>query len=206
MQFSLSPAAPKPKPPAWVETLGRWVEAALRPIGRFFGWLFSHLPDAAYARIILVTLLVAGAALILYLVVQRARSGEWRWPWHRQPPLPAGEAADLDWQPDAAPVRAWLDEADALAAQGRFAEAIHCLLLRSVDDIARRRPQLARPALTGRELAASVLLPERARVLFSGIASTVERSLFGGRAVDGGEWSEARAAYSAFALASSWSR
>ena len=32
-------------------------------------------------------------------------------------------------------------EADALAAEGRFAEAIHHLLLRSVEDIGRRRPR-----------------------------------------------------------------
>ncbi len=64
-------------------------------------------------------------------------------------------------------MRSWLDEADALAAKGRFAEAIHHLLLRSVEDIARRRPKLVRPALTSRELSASDGIPAARRAIYS---------------------------------------
>lgn len=205
MQFALTPARPRPKPPAWIERLGEWVEWLLRPVGRFVRWLFSWLPDATWARYLLYLLLAAGAALIMWLIVTRLRSGEWRWPSRRSDQaLGAAEAADLEWQPDAAPARAWLEEADALAAQGRYAEALHCLLLRSVDDMARRRPKAVRPALTARELGNSPLLPERARGLFSQLAGGVERSLFGRRPVDRSEWSQARAAYAEFALAGTW--
>jgi hypothetical protein len=205
VQFALTPAKPRPKPPAWIEQLGEWVEWLLRPVGRFFAWLFSWLPDAAWARYLLYLLLAAGAAAILWLVWTRLRSGEWRWPMRRSDEaIGAAEAAELDWRPSAAPARAWLDEADALAAQGRFAEALHCLLLRSVDDMARRRPKAVRPALTARELASSPLLPERARGLFSRLAAGVERSLFGRRPVDKAGWSQARAAYAEFALAGTW--
>ena len=205
VQFALTPARPRPKPPAWIERLGEWVEWLLRPVGRFFAWLFSWLPDAAWARSLFTALLIAAAALILWLAFSRIRDGEWRLPWRRAGQAPdAGQAAELEWQPEAAPARAWLEEADALAAQGRFAEALHCLLLRSVDDMARRRPRAVRPALTARELAKSPLLPERARGLFGSLAGSVERSLFGRRPVNQPEWSQARAAYAEFALAGTW--
>jgi hypothetical protein len=204
IQFSLMRAKPRPKPPEWIEQLGKWVEWALAPVGRFFGWVFSFLPDAAWARILLTILFAAGALLIAWLLVTRLREHGWRWPWYRRQPIDPDEAANLEWRPDAAPARAWLEEADALAAEGRFAEALHCLLLRSVHDMARRRPQVVRPALTARELASSPLLPERARGLFSRLAAEVERSLFGRRPVAAPEWADARAAYSEYALAGTW--
>ena len=49
---------------------------------------------------------------------------------------------------EAGAARARLADADALAAAGRFAEAVHLLLYRSVDDISDRRPGLVRPAMT----------------------------------------------------------
>ena len=88
--------------------------------------------------------------------------------------------------PDEMPMRRWLEEADALAAQGKYAEAIHHLLFRSIEDISSRRPNLVRPALTSREIAASEAIPSRAGELFASIARLVERSLFGGRAVGRG--------------------
>ena len=102
------------------------------------------------------------------------------------------------------PVRSWLEEADALAAQGKYAEAIHHLLFRSIEDISNRRPNVVRPALTSREIAASRAIPSRAAELFAGIARLVERSLFGGRTVGETDWVEARGAYTDFALAKAW--
>jgi hypothetical protein len=58
--------------------------------------------------------------------------------------------------------------------------------------------------LTSRELAAAPGLPEQARSLFARIAASVERSLFGGRPVDGEEWSAARAAYADLVLPGTW--
>ena len=108
------------------------------------------------------------------------------------------------WAPEAAPARSWLREADALAAQGRYAEAVHHLLFRSIEDIGRRRPRLVRPALTSRELAAAEALPPPARSLFARIAGLVERSLFGGRPVEAGDWTAARSAYADLVLPGTW--
>ena len=107
---------------------------------------------------------------------------------------------------EAGRARARLADADALAAAGRFAEAIHLLLYRSVDDIENRRPGLVRPAMTSRELAEAHDLPSVARTAFSRIARAVEISLFGGRAIDERAWSECRSAYAELTVPQNWAR
>jgi hypothetical protein len=203
IQFSLTPAEAPPQPPAWLKAFMHWMDKIFDPVGRFLNWVGSFFPDAAYARILLWTVIVGGAAALSWSIYNRIRTGEWRL---RLPRL--ARVADLpdeeEWTPEERGARSWLQEADALARQGRFAEAIHHLLFRSIDDIASRRPALVRPALTSRELAASVGLPARARDLFAAIARLVERSLFGGRPLDEGDWLEARSAYSDFALPAAW--
>jgi hypothetical protein len=204
IQFRLERAEP-PKPPEWLVELLKWLGQKLRPVGRFFRWIDSFLPDAPWARIILWTVIALAAAALLLIVWRGLREGRWEWPFRRRRPVSAATAADEEgWMPEEAPARSWLEEADALAAQGRYAEAIHHLLLRSVEDIARRRPRLVRPALTSRELAAAGAIPAAARDLFAGIAGMVERSLFGGRAVDAGDWDAARGAYADFVLPRAW--
>jgi hypothetical protein len=204
IQFNLSPAPAPPEPPAWLKELGEWLEKLLKPVGKFFDWIGSFMPDAPLARFLLWTVLAIAAATFVALIFMRLRHGEWRLPWGRREVLDHIPTEEEEWQPEAAPVRSWLEEADALAAKGRFAEAIHHLLLRSVDDIARRRPKLVRPALTSRELSASEAIPSAARDLFAAIARLVERSLFGGRDVGRTDWDKARTAYADFALAKAW--
>jgi hypothetical protein len=203
IQFNLARTPPAPTPPAWLKAVLEWIGKVFEPIGRFLKWLFSFLPDAAYARILLWTVVVLGAAALLWVLYNRIRHGEWSLKLPRLAPV-GDMAADEEWAPDQGRARSWLEEADALAGEGRFAEAIHHLLFRSIEDIAHRRPALVRPALTSRELAASQGVPGRARELFAGIADKVERSLFGGRVVAERDWLEARDAYSDFALASAW--
>jgi hypothetical protein len=202
VQFNLPPPPKPPQPPEWLEAIGRFLGKVLKPFGRFLEWIFSFLPDAAYARILLWAVIGIAAAALLWALYNRIRHGEWRL---RLPRLTtAQDIADEDWTPEEAGARSWLEEADALAREGRFAEAIHHLLFRSIEDIARRRPALVRPALTSRELARSEVIPARARDLFASIARFVERSLFGGRPVGEGDWLQARKAYSDFALAAAW--
>jgi hypothetical protein len=177
----------------------------MRPVGRVLDWIGSFMPNAPYARIFLWTVLAAAALALVWVVAQRVRHGEWRWPWRRRAPgVEPTEEAEPAWAPEAAPARSWLKEADALAEQGLYAEAVHHLLFRSVEDISKRRPRLVRPALTSRELAAAEAVPPAARDLFARIARLVERSLFGGRAVEAGDWTAARAAYADFVLPGTW--
>ncbi len=203
VQFTLQRAPPPPRPPEWLLQFIKWLGHALEPIGRFFRWIDAFMPNWPFARIFLWGLVAVVVVLILWGVYQRIRYGEWRMPTRIG--LRATAVAEEEaWAPEAAPAREWLREADAMAAAGRYAEAVHHLLFRSIDDIARRRPRLVRPALTSRELSASEALPPPARDLFAGIARLVERSLFGGRPVDAQDWAGARAAYSDFALPGTW--
>ncbi len=202
IQFELKAADPPRQPPAWIHEVGEWISWALRPFGRALAWIYSLLPDAPYARFLFWVVIAVAVALLVWLVVDRLTHGHW-WRRRRRAAVPGG-AEEADWAPGAAPARAWLREADALAEQGRYAEAVHHLLLRSVDDIARRRPRLVRPALTSRDIARADGIPAQARTIFGDLAALVERSLFGGRGVAADDWTRARAAYADFALAGAW--
>jgi hypothetical protein len=204
IQFGMGPAVvPKPPElPAWL----KWLLEHLKPVGRFFDWVSSLMPAAPYVRIFLWSVIGLLALMLVWMIVTRLRSGEWRIPLkkRRARQVAVGELAEDEWAPDFAPARAWLDEADALAARGLYAEAVHHLLFRSVEDIKQKRPQLVRPSLTSRELAAATGIPTIARELFARIAGYVERSLFGGRPVVADDWIRARAAYADFALPGQW--
>lgn len=160
---------------------------------RFFEWLAPAFPYIFW------TAVAIGAAVILALIARELLGHRWGWSRRRA----AGED-EADWQPTAAAARALLEEAEQLAAQGRFAEATHLLLQRSVEDITARHPGLVRPSVTARDLAGTPALPDRARAAFAAIARVVETSLFGGREVDQAGWADCRGAYARFALAESW--
>jgi hypothetical protein len=204
IQFSLQPAPLPPEAPQWLRDFSESLGHALKPAARFFQWIGNFMPDAPWARMLLWTVLAAAALGLAITVYQRIRDGDWRLPGRRRSLSVEAEAEEEAWAPEAAPARSWLREADALAAQGRYSEAVHHLLFRSIEDIGRRRPRLVRPALTSRELAAAEALPAPARSLFARIAGLVEHSLFGGRPVAAADWAAARTAYADFVLPGTW--
>jgi hypothetical protein len=208
IQFDLPPVKPRAEPPSWLKEFFDWLGHVLAPVGRFFEWIGRLMPEAPYARIALWTMLALAGAALIWMIVDRIRHGVWRLPTRRRPARAAspGETAgaEEDWRPDAAVARALLSDADALAAEGRFAEAAHLLLRRSIDEVDRRRPRLLRPSLTSRDIAAEDAIPRDARTSLAGIVAVVERSLFGGRPVAEGDWRDCRAAYSRFALPGAW--
>jgi hypothetical protein len=142
--------------------------------------------------------LIAIAGLAVWLAV---REGERRW---RDRAVRTARTVPVVRPPGETRVRALLAEADRLAAEGRYAEAVHALLFRGVDDIRDQRPELFRRALTSREIAALAALPERPRAEFGRIAQVVEESFFGGRPVDAGGFADCRRAYEAFADPGGW--
>jgi hypothetical protein len=181
IQFAL-PQAPRPHTPAWLEAIARWIGDAW-PVMKVLTWI----------------VLGAIALFILYMIL--SQFVDLRWPWRRTTEEAPEEP---EWRPDAAPVRALLEEADALAAAGRYAEAARLILLRSVEDIMKRRPGLVRPATTSRDLAATPEIPPSARPAFASIADVVEISLFADRGATAEAWHRARGAYADFALAGNW--
>jgi hypothetical protein len=186
LQFDFT-AAPPPKPPP---NLG-W----LKPFLQFLGEIVQLLGYVFWGVIALGVL-----ALVAFIVMEIART---QWPGLRKRRAPP-RRAPVDWRPDAAAARALLEDADRLAAEGRYAEAARILLHRSIDDIEGRRPRLVQPAYTAREIAGLDDLPSAARSTFAFIAAVVERSLFGGRDVDAAGFAQCRQAYEQFAFPGAW--
>lgn len=190
IQTGFPPPPPPPDTPEWLRALGR-------AIASFFEW------TAPLAQPLLWTALGLLVLLLLYLFVPAVAQWIDDLMWWRKP---ADESDAVAGHAEAGIARALLAEADALAAEGRFAEAAHLLLYRSVEDIESRRPGLVRPAMTSRELAEARDLPAVARDAFSRIARAVEISLFGGRAIDAGAWQQCRAAYAEMTVPQNWAR
>ena len=119
-----------------------------------------------------------------------------RWRLERAARSPAAQGPVID----RAAALALLEDADALAAAGRYDEAVHLLLQRSVHHIAAARPDWLSPSSTAREIGLIPGLPAAARHAFALIAREVERSLYALRALAAEDWHRAREAYAAFAL------
>ena len=72
-------------------------------------------------------------------------------------------------------------EADELASQGHYGEAMHVLLLKSLAEIRERLGVSFAASLTSREIVRRVQLPQTGRGALAGIVQSVERTYYGGR-------------------------
>lgn len=174
-----------------------WFDEVLRS---FFGGLGELLAPVAgmfgaswpWLQWVLLALAVA---FFLYMAVRTFG------PLARKKAAARAAVSEPEWAPSAQESIALLSDADKLAAQGRFDEATHLLLQRSVSHISAARPDWVEPSSTARELAALPALSKTARKAFDTIAKQVERSLFALRSLDRSDWETARAAYANFAEA-----
>lgn len=107
-------------------------------------------------------------------------------------------------KPEASTAQSLLEEADALARKGKFSEAAHLLLFRSIEDIQTRQDQRLSTALTAREIGRLDALPAQPRHALDPIIKLVERSFFGEEQVDATGWQTARASYEDFAFKAAW--
>jgi hypothetical protein len=183
LQFSLTGVEPPKPPPEWLFGALKAL-SALGPVIQFLVWG-------------VIALL---AAMVLYFIVREFWGIRLGWTGKIRP-----ASGVTDWRPDKVRARILLEDADRLAAEGRFDEAVHLLLLRGVADIAVRRPHLIGPALTSQDIAALSGLPDAARSGFKLVADIVERSYFGGRPVDADGWRQAREAYATLIFSAVWS-
>lgn len=87
------------------------------------------------------------------------------------------------------------DDAARLAAEGRYAEAVHALLLASIRHFAERSRVAIQPSRTSRELVRLLPLGAEAREAFSDLVRTVELSLFGGAPVGREEYEQSLARF-----------
>jgi len=189
LQFGFGKVAPPP-----VTHLPKWLEAILDAIGQAL-----HFIAPALGWIFIGGLVLALLAVLFFIVREFVRA---RWPEL----LKRGPAAPkpAEWRPEAAVARALLEEADKLAAAGRYGEAVRLILHKSIEDIEGRRPRLVRPAYTAREIGRLSDIPDNARGVFVGIAGVVEKSFFGGEPLDAPGFSACRKAYETFAFPGAW--
>jgi len=82
--------------------------------------------------------------------------------------------------------------ADDLARQGRFAEAMHVLLLQSLGDIRRRLDERFADSLTSREILRSIRLSDLGRAALRDIVARVERTYFGAYPASGDDYQACR--------------
>lgn len=183
-ESEFEPVDPAP-PPGWLRAIARFIDS----LGPIFRWAFY----AAVAAVVL------GVLYFLFGEAVRMRLGLGK---SRGPSRPDDDLLDL--RPDAARARSLLEEADALARAGRYAEAVRLLLFRSIEDIQQKIDGGVPTSLTAREIAGFERLPVRARGALEPIIRIVEHSFFGGRPVDQSGWTSARASYEDFAFGAAW--
>lgn len=188
IQFDLPWFKPDVKPPP------RWLVELFDALGRFVEWVGGGWTVLMWLAIILA---VGAMLFVLYRPLRE-------WFAARMGRVPKAEAPR--WVPEAAVARALLEEADQLAAQGRFAEAVRLILHRSIQDIEKWRGDPLRPSLTSRDIARFDALPDAARGIFRRIVADVERSLFAGGSLDRADWDRARSDYAGFALGQAGAR
>ena len=183
---------PPPDPHAaefWRKVL-EWIGRFFRGMGELFAPIAPVLPYLLYALAIAVVCLLLSPVVRLFLTTRFER-------------LFARDhlRAEEPWRPSKAAVAALLGDIDALAAEGRFDEAVHLLLVRSVADINAFRPDLVRLHYSARDILTHPLLPEAARPAFRAIVAWVEKSYFAGIAVGKEGFHACRQAYVDFVAA-----
>lgn len=179
LQFHFAEVKPPPPTPAWLKALGEFLQA----IGPFMSYVFW----------IGVAVMAAG---VVYFIVREI---------FRRLPGTAGAtsatttaAPIVEFRPTKARAQALLEEADRLAREGRYDEAVRVLLHRSINDIEDAFPALVAPSFTAREIGGLDQLSARGRDVFARIARSVEKSLFGGRPVEASEFADCRRVYADF--------
>lgn len=170
-----------------------WYDGILEAIGNFFAAIGRLLSDQGNVLTWIVIAALAGLALLFLwrfiAPIIADRTGR-----------KAPDTAPSEWVPARQEAEALLEDADRLALDGKYEEATHLLLKRSVRHIADARPGSVEPSSTAREIAALPALSSGARAAFGTIAERVERSLFALRKLTSDDWQTARDAYAEFAL------
>ncbi|MCE9522199.1 MAG: hypothetical protein K8S25_07175 [Alphaproteobacteria bacterium] len=180
LQFRIE-HTPPPKPPEWLS----WLE----PLADLIKFISPVLGYVFWAGVIVIAGMIAYA--ILNEVLRRLPRNA---PASSEPFV----APEPQFRPAAARAHALLEEADRLAREGRFAEAVRILLHRSIEDMEQAFPAAIAPSMTSREISKLQYLSAGGRATFTKIAEAVEASLFGGRALNATHFADCRAAYSNF--------
>jgi hypothetical protein len=146
-------------------------------------------PETIWVAVIIGVIILLYAFRDLIPVLRAGRSGEWT----------EDEAAGLAVGPR--PPEIVLGAADDLAAQGRFVEAMHVLLLQALADIRRRLDEEFADSMTSREILRSRQLSDTLRRPLREVINRVEWTYFGGHPANRDDYLACRASFSALAQA-----
>jgi hypothetical protein len=102
---------------------------------------------------------------------------------------------------DLAVIQRPLGDAEELAARGEYTEAIHTLLLRTLQELVRSAAVRVSPAMTSREILARVPLLADAREALAGLITAVEITHFGGDRATRDDYLRCLAQFQKFATA-----
>ncbi|MCF6293892.1 MAG: hypothetical protein L3J04_10915 [Robiginitomaculum sp.] len=182
-QFEFSKPPEPRKPPKGFQ----WLSDFLNFSGEFFKWIFW----------VGLAALVASIAWLILREILKIRFKNKKKSQKENPEIQI-------YQPEATVAKTLLEEADKLAAQGEFAEAVHLLLFRSIEDIEKFLPGHIRTSQTSREIEVISLIPEHPRSGFERLRQAVESSFFGQQPIDKNGYSDCRLAYEDFAFSASW--
>jgi hypothetical protein len=103
--------------------------------------------------------------------------------------------------PDLSVIERPLGDAEELARRGEYREAIHTLLLRTLQELARTASVRVAPAMTSREILGRVPLLADARDALAGLITAVEVTHFGGDEASEADYIRCRAQFQVFAAA-----
>jgi len=131
------------------------------------------LPDAGSGRLAVMVLAVLAAVALVLLIFQ----GILGWQERRRPAVPAASARAHSRQ---GPGERPLGDADRLAAQGLYTEAVHVLLIQAIRQLAERFRVPLPQSQTSREVLRLLPLKPEPRGALADLVRLVERSLFGG--------------------------
>ena len=179
VQFDLADVIPRKPPSAFSKWWGNFFEALFRilfPILELCFWI-------GLGALIMSALYMIGRAIYETRFAKPVKKEK-----HEDPEIPL-------YEPARAQARILLDEVDRLAAEGKYGEAVHTLLFRSIQDIDRNRPNVIRRSLTAREIGSLSILTQNSRQAFSTIAGVSELSHFGGTPIGKSGFDVARQAY-----------
>jgi len=148
----------------------------------------SGIPDAA--RVLLW--IIAGGAVVLGLMWVVNEMPRWTRSVHDPSEMAGPEDAGYDGDP-------LPDDTEHLARQGRYAEAVHVLLLNALDRMLERSDEQFSPSLTSREILSRPDIAGSARTALGVLVDSVERTLFGGRPATEADYRRCRASFDEFA-------
>lgn len=142
-------------------------------------------PETVWIAVIVSVIILLYAFRDMIPVLRAGRSGTWA----------EDETAALQAGPRAPEVV--LDAADELAAQGRFVEAMHVLLLQALADIRRRLREEFADSMTSREILRSRQVSDALRRPLRDVISRVEWTYFGGHPAVRDDYLACRTSFSA---------